>query len=105
MSFRNLLPRANSAYVSVTDKSTVTPTYPLTIIQDCTFSPVPFLSGSDVMVTAMVRLIGFVGRIVARLIAHRYIQHQCAYVLFYSNRFPSHFDVLFSMLQQGFWWQ
>ena len=44
MSFRNLLPRANSAYVSVTDKSTITPAYPLTIIQDCTFSPVYHLS-------------------------------------------------------------
>ena len=43
--------------------------------------------------------------IVARLIAHRYIQHQCAYVLFYSNRFPGHFVLLFSMLQQGFWCQ
>ena len=38
-SFRNLLPRANSAYISVTDKSIVAPAYPLTIIQDCTFSP------------------------------------------------------------------
>ena len=43
-SFRNLLPRANSAYVSVTDKSTITPAYSLTIIQDCTFSPIYLLS-------------------------------------------------------------
>ena len=44
MSFQNLLPRANSAYVSVTDKSTVTHAYPLTIIQEYTFSPVYHLS-------------------------------------------------------------
>ena len=44
MSFGNLLLRANSAYVSMTDKSTITPAYPLTIIQDCTFSPVYLLS-------------------------------------------------------------
>ena len=29
--------------------------------------------GSDAMVTAMVRLVGFVSRIVARMIAHRYV--------------------------------
>ena len=33
-----------STYVSATDKSTITPAYPLTIIQDCTFSPVYHLS-------------------------------------------------------------
>ena len=43
-SFRNLPFHANSAYISVTDKSTITPTYPLAIIQDCTFSPVYLLS-------------------------------------------------------------
>ena len=42
--FRNLLPWTNSAYISVTDKSTITPAYPLTIIQDCTFSLVYHLS-------------------------------------------------------------
>ena len=44
-SFQNLLPRANSAYISVTDKSTIAPAYPLTIIQNCTFSPIYLLSG------------------------------------------------------------
>ena len=37
--------------------------------------------------TVMAHLVSLLHRIVARLIAHRYIQHQCAYVLFYSNRF------------------
>jgi len=44
MSFGNLLLQANSAYVSMTDKSTITPACPLTIIQDCTFSPIYLLS-------------------------------------------------------------
>ena len=55
--------------------------------------------------TVMAHLVSLLHRIVARLIAHRYIQHQCAYVLLYSNRFPGHFVLLFSMLQQGFWGQ
>ena len=58
MSSQNLLPRANSAYVSVTDKSTVTPAYPLTMIQDCTFSPISFLSiGVDRRVVSLILLI------------------------------------------------
>ena len=43
-SFGNLLLRAISAYISMTDKSTVKPAYSLTIIQDCTFSPIYLLS-------------------------------------------------------------
>ena len=55
--------------------------------------------------TVMARLVGFVSRIVARMVAHRYVQHQCVYVLFYSNRSHGCVVVLFSMLQPGFWWQ
>ena len=55
--------------------------------------------------TVMAHLVSLLHRIVAWLIAHRYVQHQCAYVLFYSNRSRSHFDALFSMLQPGFWMQ
>ena len=63
------------------------------------------LVATIVILTVMARLVSLVSRIVAWLIAHRYIQHQCAYVLFYSNRFRGHFVLLFSMLQQGFWCQ
>ena len=55
--------------------------------------------------TVMAHLVSLLHRIVAWLIAHRYILHQCAYVLFYLNRFPGHFVLLFSMLQHGFWCQ
>ena len=49
------------------------------------------------MVTVMARLVGFVSRIVARMIAHRYVKHQCAYVLFYSNRSRSFCCAVFNV--------
>ena len=53
--------------------------------------------------TVMVRLVGFVSRIVARMIARRYVLHQCACVLFYSNHSHGCFVVLFSRFQIGLW--
>ena len=52
--------------------------------------------------TVMAHLVSLLHRIVARLIAHRYIQHQCAYVLFYSNCSHGCFVVLFSRFQPLF---
>ena len=60
------------------------------------------LVATMVILTVMARLVSHVSRIVAWLIAHRYVYHQCSCVLFYSNRSHSHFVVLFSMLQPGF---
>ena len=60
------------------------------------------LAAMMVIPTVMARLVSLLHRIVARLIAHRYIQHQCAYVLFYSNRFPGHLFCCFQCCSQDF---
>ena len=46
----------------------------LTVVFLCYFQGFShYFGGSDAMATAMVQLIGFVSRIVARMIAHRYV--------------------------------
>ena len=54
----------------------------LTVVLLCYFQGFShYFGGSDVMVTAMVRLVGFVTRIVAWMIAHRYVYCICVILL------------------------
>ena len=55
-----------------------------------------------VILTVMARLVSLLHRIGAWMIAHSYVQHQCACVLFYSNRSHGHFVVLFQCCSQDF---